>query len=89
MILRLEMILSLVSLQKNIVSYENNPKHTKNNTFNNVFCNRIFPYYRFLPIVKKLLDFHQSWLIFSGIIFSKTLMFSILKLKFSVDEIVK
>ena len=28
-----------------------NVKLTKNNTFNDVFCNKICLYYRFLPIV--------------------------------------
>ena len=35
-----------------------------NSTFNNVFCNGISTYYRFLPIFRKLLDFHKLCLIF-------------------------
>ena len=54
MILGLEIILSVVSSErKNIVFHEQNQKLTKNNTFNDFFFNRIFPYYRFLPIFKK------------------------------------
>ena len=30
--------------RKNIIIYFENLKLMKNNTFNNVFCNRIFPY---------------------------------------------
>ena len=37
--------------RKNMTFYEENVKFPKNNTFNNEFCNRLFPYYRFLPIV--------------------------------------
>ena len=49
MTLRVE-ILSFVSYErKNIIIYGKNDKFTKHNTFNNVFCNRIFCYYRFLP----------------------------------------
>ena len=36
--------------RKNTIFYGKNFKLTKNNTFNNVFCNKIFPFYRFLPI---------------------------------------
>ena len=32
---------------------EKNSKLIKNNPFNNVFSNRIFPYYHFLPIFQK------------------------------------
>ena len=56
-------------------------KWTKNNTFNNVFCNRIFPCYRFLPIIWKLLDLHKSCFIFWRKICSKILLFPILKVK--------
>ena len=42
MISRLEIILSIVSYErKKIISYEKEFKFTKNNTFNNVFYNRI------------------------------------------------
>ena len=51
MILKHEIILPVVSYdKKNIIFYEKNLKLTKNNTFNNVSCNKIFPYNRFLSI---------------------------------------
>ena len=54
MILRLEMILSIVSYErKNIFFYEKHLKLTINNTFDNSFYDRIYPYYRFLPIFQK------------------------------------
>ena len=34
--------------KKHYISWEN-LKLTQNNTFNYVFCNKIFPYYHFLP----------------------------------------
>ena len=49
----------------------------KNNTFDSVFYNRIFSYYRFLPIFKQTLDFYKSWLIFSGKILFTILLFPI------------
>ena len=65
MILRVKMILTVVSYErKNMIFCGKNIKITKYNIFNNVFCNRIFPYYRFLPIFKKWLGFHKSRLIF-------------------------
>ena len=48
-----------------------------------------FFHYHFLPNFKKLLDFHKLWLIFSGKIFSTSLVFSILRVKFLVAEIVE
>ena len=63
MILRLEMILSVVFYERiNIIFYEKNLKLTKNNTFNNVFCNTILPYYRFLIIFFNS-SFFKSWII--------------------------
>ena len=56
-----------------------NLKLTKNNTFYNMFCNRIFAYYRTLPIFYKRLVFLNLWLIFSGKVFSTILQFPILK----------
>ena len=53
MILRLEMITSVVSYEKKNIFHERNLKLTKNTIFNDVFCNRIFPYCRFLPIFQK------------------------------------
>ena len=44
-------------MEKNIIFHEENFKFTKNNTFNNVFCNRIFSYNRFLLILKKMIGF--------------------------------
>ena len=79
MILRLEVILSVASYEKNL----------KNLTFKNYFCNRIFPYCRFLPIFEKLFDIYKSWLIFLRKIFFTTLLFPILKVKFSVAKVVK
>ena len=49
--------------EKTLFFYKQNLKLNKNNTFNNLFCNRIFPYYHFLPIFGKLLDFYKSWLL--------------------------
>ena len=43
----------------------------------------------FYHFFKKLLDYHESWLIFLGKIFSTSFPFPILKVKFSVAEIVK
>ena len=66
-------MLSVVSYErKNIIFYEKNLKLLNNNTFNNVFCNIIFSYYRFLPNSKKLLDLLEPWLLFSRKIFSTT-----------------
>ena len=48
MILKLRMILSYG--RENIIFYEKHFKLTKKNTFNNVFSNKIFPYYRLSPI---------------------------------------
>ena len=39
--------------EKNIIFCEQNLKLTKNNTFNNVICKRIFSHYWFFPIFKK------------------------------------
>ena len=48
MILRLEMILSVASHERNnIIVYEKNIGLMKTNTFENVFCNKMFPCYRF------------------------------------------
>ena len=65
-----------------------NSKVTNNDTFNNVFSNKIFPYHRFLLIFKKWLDFHKLWLIFSGKIFYITLLFPILKISKKSSNIV-
>ena len=47
-----EIILSVVFYErKNIIFYERNLKFTKNNTFNNIICDTIFLYQRFLPIL--------------------------------------
>ena len=54
MILRFEIILSKYFMKvKIIIFYQKNLKFTKNNTSNEVFSNRIFPYYRFLLILYK------------------------------------
>ena len=74
-------IIGRVLWKKNIIFYEKNLKLSKNNTFNNVFCNRIFTYYPFLPIFWKWFDFDKLWLIFSGNIFSLTLLSLILEIK--------
>ena len=63
-------------------------KLTKNNTFNNVFYNRIFPYYNFLQIFKKWMDFLKSCLIYSGKIFFTTPLFLILKISEKSSNIV-
>ena len=42
--------------RKTIIFYENFFKFSKNNSFNNAFCHRILPYYRFLPSFEKLLN---------------------------------
>ena len=52
------MILSIMSYKrKDIIFYEKHVKLTKNNTFNNVFCNGVFPHYRFLSIFPKIIGF--------------------------------
>ena len=58
MISRLKITLSVVSYErkKNIFFYGKSSKLTKNNTFNNLSSNRIFPSYRFIAI----LFFYQS-----------------------------
>ena len=59
----MEMILTAVSYErKNIICcyiYGKNLRLTKNNTFNNVFRNKVFSYCRFLPIFQKRLNFHE------------------------------
>ena len=81
MILRLEIILLVMPYERKIITfYEKTSKLTKNNTFNNDFYNRIFRYHRFLPIFQKLLDFHETLLIFSRKILSTTLLFPIFKI---------
>ena len=65
--------------RKNICFHEKYLKLTENNTSNNVFWNKIFPYSRFLPVFQKWLNFHKSWLLFWGKIFSTTLPFSLLR----------
>ena len=80
MILRDEMILSDLTYERKKISFiEKNSKLTKSNTFNDVFCNKTFPYYRFLPIFQKCLDLHKLCFICLGKIFSKSLRFLILK----------
>ena len=75
-ILRLEMILSVINYEIKDIFYQKNFKLTKNNTFKNVFCKRFFPNYRFLSIFYKLLDFYTLFFqIFSGEIFSTSLPF--------------
>ena len=70
-------------MKKKNIFHERNLNFTKNNAFNDVFCDRTFPYYRFSKHFLKRLDFHESWLIFSGKIFSTTLLFPIFKIKSS------
>ena len=53
MILRVKMILVISYEIKNIIFYKKNQNTTINNTFNNVFYNRIFSYFRFLLIFSK------------------------------------
>ena len=65
-----------------------NLKLTTNNTFHNAFCKRIFLYYRFLLIIKKWMEIHKLWLVFTARIFFTTLLFQILKRQFTVTEIV-
>ena len=61
------MLLSVASYEREKhVFYKKNFKIEKNDTFNNDFCGKIFSYYRFLPIIKTILDFHKLWLIFFG-----------------------
>ena len=48
-------MLSDVSYERNnIIFYKKNSKLMKNNTFNNVFCNRTFPYYFILQMSSRL-----------------------------------
>ena len=75
-------------IEKNNIFYKNNLKLTKNNTFDPVFSKRIFLYYRSLPIFKKWLDFHKSWLFFKENILYNSTVFNFVY-KFSVAEIVK
>ena len=83
MILRLEMISSAAfNERKNIIFYEQNSELTKNNTCNNFFYTKIFSYYCIVSNFWKL-DFHKSWLIFSGKILSTTLLFLILNIVFN------
>ena len=82
-------VISCVFYERKNIFYGKSSEFTKNNTFNNLFSDRIFPYYCFLPILQKLFDFHKSYLIFPGKIFSTTQVFRILNVKFSVAKIVK
>ena len=52
-ILRLEMISSVVSYKRKNISFHKKMKNLRKIIFNNVFCNRIYPYSRLLPIFKK------------------------------------
>ena len=81
MILRLKMILSVFSYERKTFFFMEKFETSKNNTFNNFFCNRIFLYYRLLQIFQKLLNFYKSWLIFLRKIFSMTLLFTIMIIK--------
>ena len=56
-----------------------NVELTENNTFNDVFCNRIFPQYCFLPIFKNDWIFLNHGLCFLWKIFSTILLLPILK----------
>ena len=82
MILRFEMILSVVSYERNnIIFHEKSLKLPKNNNFNNVFCNRIFLHY----LLTKFLEFFMKPFFWK--IFYTTLVFPISKVKYSVAEI--
>ena len=50
------MILSVVSYAIKHFLWKNS-KLIKNNNLNNVFCNRIFPYYYFSQVILKIIDF--------------------------------
>ena len=85
---KFEIISAVLYERKNIICCEKNFKLTKSIAFDKIFCNRLFPFYRFLPIFLKLLDFHKSWLIISGKILSTTLLFLILKISKKSSNIV-
>ena len=60
------MILFVVSYEReNIFFYEKNFKLTENNNPNNIFCNQIFSFYRFLLIFKIYWIFMNHGLFFS------------------------
>ena len=59
-------IIRRVLQNKNIIFYFKKLKLTKNNTFNNVFCNRIYFYNRFLPIFKNEWNFIKRGLFSQG-----------------------
>ena len=61
----------------------------KNNTLHYFFVIEFLHIIASYQFFKKWLDFHKSCFIFSGITFSITPLFLILKVKFSVAEIVK
>ena len=69
----------VVFWKKNIVFHGKNLKLTKNNTFNNVFYNRVFPYYRLLIMFWKWLNFHKLWITFRGKYFLQLHCFQFLK----------
>ena len=76
MISRHEMIFSVMSYErKKPYSLRKKFRTYKKNTFKNVFCHKIFSYYRFLQVFQKIFNFYKSWLIFSGVIFSKFILF--------------
>ena len=87
MILRVEMILPVVFYERiNIIFYEQNLNLTKNNNFNNDLWNRIFPYYRFLPVFKNDWIFINHGLFIRG---KYSLAFPISKVKFSLAGLIK
>ena len=76
-------------LQKKILFFMINFKLTKNNIFNIFFVVQLFLTISFYQFLKKLLDFHKPFLISSEKIFSRILLFPILRVKFSMSENVK
>ena len=77
MISRIEMISSVVSYEgDNIILHDKNVKVTKNNTFNNVFCNRFFLTIASCRFFKNDWIFINHGLFFQGEYFSTTLIVS-------------
>ena len=89
MILKVETMLSVVFYVRKSILFYGRIQNFRRIILSIIYFLIQFFHYCFSTTIKKWLDFHESWLNFSGRIFSTTLLFPISKVKFSVAEIVK